>query len=133
MRAENLDSPVHRVSVSCKADSMDVNFYGTYRQITGIKQVEFNLPTQSTLRELLALVIQTYPALEHEILDPEGNLFPYIPIYINGRNPRLNQGMDAVLHSSDVVSLFSPVSSGHINVEDTVLKVQTAGTLKRNK
>ena len=112
---------------------MLVNFYGTYRQITGIKQVEFNLPAQSTLRDLLALVVQTYPALAHEILDPDGNLFPYIPIYLNGRNPRLSHGMDDVLHSSDVVSLFSPVSSGHINVEDAVLKVQSASILKRDQ
>ena len=112
---------------------MQVNIYGTYRQTAGIKQVEFNLPAQSTLRELLAMVVQKYPALEHEILDSKGNLFPYIPIYINGRNPRLNLGMDAILHSSDIVSLFSPVSSGHINVEETVLRVQSAGNSKRNK
>jgi len=41
-----------------------------------------------------------------------------VPVYVNGRNPRLTPtGIDTPLESDSVVSFFSPISSGRMNVE----------------
>ena len=41
-----------------------------------------------------------------------------MPIFINGRNPRLDQdGLKQFLDPEDVISIFSPIASGRMNVE----------------
>jgi MoaD family protein len=98
---------------------MQVDFYGTYRLITGNKTIKFDISAGDTLLDLLHAVAEKFPALHKEIFDERGALFPYIPLYINGRNPRLlEKGINTALVPTDVISLFSPISSGHINVED---------------
>jgi hypothetical protein len=43
---------------------------------------------------------------------------PDVPIFVNGRNPRLETlGVDMPLRADDVISMFSPISSGKMNVE----------------
>lgn len=98
---------------------MIVNFYGTYRLITEHKSVEFDIHPEGTLADLLSAIKTRYPSLGDQIMDDNGDLYPSIPIYINGRNPRLLvDGLQTRLKSTDIVSLFSPISSGHINVEE---------------
>jgi MoaD family protein len=97
---------------------MQVNFYGTYRLITGAKLCEMETFLGDTIRDLLQAVTARYPALRNELFDEHGNLYPYIPLYINGRNPRLLAGgLDTLIKPEDVLSIFSPISSGRINVE----------------
>jgi MoaD family protein len=98
---------------------MQVNFYGTYRLMTGIKSCEFDAVQGSTIRDLLLDVAARYPALQDEMFNEHGKVYPYIPLYINGRNPRLlAQGFDSPIQAEDVLSIFSPISSGRINVEE---------------
>lgn len=98
---------------------MKVVFYGIYRMRTGCKTVELNLTQGGTLLGLLQAVIAKFPSLRSELFDERGNLFPYIPLFINGRNPRLlEDGVNTVIQPQDVLSIFSPISSGRINVED---------------
>ena len=97
---------------------MRVEFYGIYRPIVGGKSIEFE--NDLTLRELLERIVTRYPALRPELLDEAGRLYPWIPLYINGRNPRLfADGQDRPIGAAEVVSVFSPIASGKINVEET--------------
>lgn len=97
---------------------MQVDLYGTFRLIAGKKTVEIKKPQEETVISLLHVLVVKFPALKHEILDENGNLLPFIPLYINGRNPRLlENGVYTLLSEKDVLSLFSPISSGTINVE----------------
>jgi molybdopterin converting factor small subunit len=96
---------------------MQVDFYGVYRPIVGVKSIEFE--NDLTLHQLLALIVTRYPALRSELLDDGGQLYPWIPLYINGRNPRLwTDGLDRPIGAAEVVSVFSPIASGKINVEE---------------
>lgn len=98
---------------------MRVDFYGTYRLITKTKAIEFEIPQGGTIRDILHAVTIHFPALRDEMFDERTNLYAYIPIYINGRNPRLlKDGLDTIIKPEDVLSIFSPISSGRINVED---------------
>jgi sulfur-carrier protein len=98
---------------------MKVNFYATYRQIVGGKTVEFEIKHDTTVRDLLEAIVTRFPPLRDELLDPQGQLYPWIPLALNGRNPRLlRSGVDSILQPDDVLSIFTPLASGRLNVED---------------
>jgi len=69
---------------------MRVAFYGIYRPIVGTNSIA--LDDGLTVRQALALVAARYPVLRDELLDRDGQLYPWIPLYVNGRNPRLWAG-----------------------------------------
>ena len=97
---------------------MRVEFYGIYRTMAEGKSLEFDSCEGSTVRDILKNIGGRFPALMNELFDERGELYPYIPLYVNGRNPRLlEHGLDSPLQADDVLSLFSPISSGRMNVE----------------
>jgi sulfur-carrier protein len=105
-----------------------VDFYGIYRPIAGSKTIEFELERGATIRDLLEAVVSRFPALRDELLDLQGQLYPWIPLTLNGRNPRLlGSGVDSVLQPGDVLSIFSPIASGKINVEDIKKQMTSPG------
>ncbi|MHC4959438.1 MAG: ubiquitin-like small modifier protein 1 [Planctomycetota bacterium] len=92
---------------------MDVNFYATLRPIVGGKTVEFPLPEGTTVQALLDAIVGKYPAMREELLDAEGQLYPHVHLFINGRDaPYLDAGMDTVLTARDKVDLFPAVAGG---------------------
>ncbi|MFN8597678.1 MAG: hypothetical protein U0559_16030 [Anaerolineae bacterium] len=77
------------------------------------------LENDLNLRQVLTMIVARYPVLRSELLDEGGQLYPWIPLYVNGRNPRLRaDGLDRPIGAAEVVSIFSPIASGKINVED---------------
>lgn len=98
---------------------MQIRFYANMRTITGRDAFEVaDLNGDHTLRTLLIALIQHFPDLQPLIFNSNNDLLPDVPIFVNGRNPRLAPlGVDAPLEARDVVSMFSPVSSGRMNVE----------------
>ncbi len=97
---------------------MRVEFYGVYRSLAGGKTLEVESSPGLTVRDILLKVCARFPALKEELFDERGELYAYIPVYVNGRNPRLlKNGLDIPLQPDDVLSLFSPISSGRMNVE----------------
>jgi MoaD family protein len=98
---------------------MKVEIYGIHRLSVGEKTVEVELPQDATVYDALQAVVQRYPSLKTKMFTQRGDLHPYQPIYINGRNPRLlTDGLQTVVRTGDVLSIFSPISSGRINLED---------------
>jgi molybdopterin converting factor small subunit len=97
---------------------MRVEFFGIYRTIANGKNIEVKSGRNLTVRDILQTVCTRVPLLMNELFNEHGDLYPYIPVYINGRNPRLLEaGLNTLLQPEDVVSLFSPISSGRVNVE----------------
>ncbi len=96
---------------------MRVDFYGIYRPIVGTKSIEFE--DGLSVRQVLDAIVTRYPLLRVELLDAHGELYPWVPVAVNGRNPRLStDGLDRPIGADDVLSIFSPIASGKINVED---------------
>ena len=97
---------------------MRVDFYGIYRPIVGGKSIE--VEDGLSVRQVLAVAVARYPALQEELLDAHGELYRWVPVYVNGRNPRLwADGLDRPIGATDRLAIFSPIASGKINVEET--------------
>jgi MoaD family protein len=98
---------------------MQIRFYANMRTIVGQDIFEItDLDGDKTLRNLLNILIEHFPNLQPYLFNSKNDLLPDVPIFVNGRNPRLEKsGVDLPLGSDDIISMFSPISSGKINVE----------------
>ncbi len=98
---------------------MQVRFYANMRGIVGQEIFDVaDLEGDKTLRNLLSILIENFPGIQPYLYSSTNDLFPDVPIFVNGRNPRLEKlGVDMLLGSDDVISMFSPISSGKMNVE----------------
>lgn len=96
---------------------MQLRFYANMRTTVGKPSLEI-AESVASFRDLLALLVDRYPDTAFHLLDAHGNLRPDVPVYVDGRNPRLTAaGIDTPLQPDSTVSFFSPISSGKINVE----------------
>lgn len=96
---------------------MQLRFYANMRTTVGKPSLEI-AESVASFRDLLALLVEKYPDTAFHLLDSHGNLRPDVPVYVDGRNPRLTAaGIDTPLQPDSTVSFFSPISSGKINVE----------------
>ena len=98
---------------------MQVRFYANMRTIVGKEFFEVaDLDGDKTLRGLLNVLIEHFPNIQPYLFNSTHGLLPDVPIFVNGRNPRLEKlSLDMPLGSDDVISMFSPISSGKMNVE----------------
>ena len=97
---------------------MRIRFYANMRPITGRELFDVaDLSGVITLRDLFIYLVERFPNIHQHLFDANNNLRQDIPIFVNGRNPRLDGAMDTPLHADDIISLFSPISSGKMNVE----------------
>jgi molybdopterin converting factor small subunit len=97
---------------------MQARFYANMRTAMGTSVLDVNDARVDTFRKLMAVLVEQYPDARFHLLDANGDLRPDVPVYVDGRNPRLTQlGIDAPLNPDSIVSFFSPISSGKMNVE----------------
>ena len=61
--------------------------------------------------DVLEIICSKYPGLEN-ILFKDGNLQPYVNIFLNGENILESGGLDSSLKQGDEVAIFPPVSGG---------------------
>ena len=89
---------------------MKVHFYATLRQIVGKKTIEIPVEKQGTLQQLVDEVTTRYPALLHELVDEQGELYGYVHVFVNGRDSRfLEDGLSTVVDPEDTISMFPAV------------------------
>ena len=92
---------------------LKVNFYATFRVLTGKKTVEFELPVGSSIRDLINQVIAIFPAFTGQLLDGQGEMFRHIHVFINGRDTYyLPEGLETVLQQDEKIDIFPPVAGG---------------------
>jgi len=92
---------------------MKVNFFATLRQISGQKSVEFDLPPDITVRQLVDAVVTHFPPMRAELLDEHGELYRHVHVFVNGRDtPFLEQGMETAVKYTDTINIFPAVGGG---------------------
>lgn len=105
---------------------MQLRFYANMRTVIGEPSMEVTDARLDTFRKLVNFLIDKYPEAAFHLLDENNDLRKDAPVYVDGRNPRLlKDGIDTSLARETVVSFFSPISSGRMNVE--VLREPTFG------
>lgn len=93
-------------------------FYANLRTLAEQASMQLNRADFPTLRSVVDELIRLYPEMRAHLRDEQGNLRQDLPIFVNGRNPRLQSaGLDSPLEEEDTISLFSPIASGRMNVE----------------
>ena len=93
---------------------MKVNFYATLRPVVGGKTVEFPA-TGMTVQGMIEALLTRYPGLQPHLYDAQGELYPHIHIFINGRDAQyLDNGLRSVLGPEDTVNIFPPVGGGYV-------------------
>ncbi|MCP4421744.1 MAG: MoaD/ThiS family protein [Chloroflexi bacterium] len=86
---------------------MKINFYATLRPIVGQKTVDFDVPENVTVRQLVETIIILYPQTKGRLLDESGELHRHAHVYVNGRDtPYLIKTSDTVLTADDKVDIF---------------------------
>lgn len=97
---------------------MQLRFYANMRTTVGMPALEIDNGDVDSFRKLMALLTEKYPETAFYLLDENGELRQDVPVYVDGRNPRLSPlGIDTPLKPDSVVSFFSPISSGRMNVD----------------
>ena len=97
---------------------MQARFYANMRTVVGTSTLDVDNLGVDTFRKLVTFLVELYPDSKFHLLDERGDLRPDVPVYVDGRNPRLmKDGIDALLQPDSIVSFFSPISSGRMNVE----------------
>ncbi len=84
-----------------------VKFVASLRDVVGKSLVEVDLPSGSTLSDLLSLLLESYPRLS-DFSRIIGGLSESIVVLVNGREA----GEDYELRDGDVVVLLPPASGG---------------------
>ena len=97
---------------------MKAKFYANMRTVVGVSSLDVEDTRVDTFRKLIAYLVDQFPETESHLLDANSDLRQDVPVYVDGRNPRLaSVGLDAPLKPDSIVSFFSPISSGRMNVE----------------
>ncbi len=92
---------------------MQVNFYATFRTITGKKTVFFDLAENTTAAQLLQLILDTFPALTRHLMAGEGQLQPQVHFLVNGQDIMLSpELLQTPLNAQDKIDIFPPVAGG---------------------
>jgi molybdopterin synthase sulfur carrier subunit len=92
---------------------MRVNFYATLRPIVGGKTVDFAVEEGITVAQLLDTMITSYPPLRRQLLNEQGELYPHVHVFVNGRDaPALEAGMQTPLTKDDLLDVFPAVAGG---------------------
>jgi molybdopterin synthase sulfur carrier subunit len=75
--------------------------------------VEFDLPQGGTVGLLVEAIVARYPLMRDILLDPQGELYGHVHVFINGRDtPFLEEGLGTVIHPNDSINVFPAVGGG---------------------
>jgi molybdopterin converting factor small subunit len=66
----------------------------------------------TTVGEVLATLATTYPSLEGQLLDNEGNLHRFLNVYVNDDDVRYIGGLNAPVNDGDDLTLLPAVAGG---------------------
>ena len=82
-------------------------------QVLGKKEIDFDLPEGSTVRDLLTRMVERWGnELSPHLFEPQSDhLLPYLRIMVNGQTIQFLNGMETVLKDGDELLLI-PLAAG---------------------
>jgi len=92
---------------------VEVKFYAMLREIAGRRAESVELPPNSSVRELVDLLVARYGgAFGRYVYDAEKQVRNYLSYMLNGVNINSLDRFDTILKDGDVLSLLPPVGGG---------------------
>jgi sulfur-carrier protein len=85
-----------------------INIHSSLIRFTN-NQSQLELPIEKT-SSIIPILCQYYEKLRTNILDSNGELTPYVNIYVNGKN--LNQLPDTLLRPEDKIDIVTALVGG---------------------
>ena len=90
-----------------------LNFYATFRQLTGQKAIVFEIEAPTQVLGLIQDVCAKYPALKSHLFEMDGSLQGHIHLFLNKRDITfLEDGLETLLMPGDTLDIFPPVGGG---------------------
>jgi molybdopterin synthase sulfur carrier subunit len=91
-----------------------VRAFAAFREILGLKEIELDLPPDTTVSSMIDLLSRDYShgKLKGEVFDKSGNMRKFVKILVNGRDSYFLNGLLTQLHDGDIVAMFPPVGGG---------------------
>ncbi len=78
---------------------MQLRFYANMRTTVGMSSLEIENEGIASFRGLLKVLLEKHPDTAFHLLDGQGGLRSDVPVYVDGRNPRLTPlGIDTPLN-----------------------------------
>ncbi len=92
---------------------MTLRFFATLRAIVGSKHVDFDVPQNASVQELLDRVLERFPELRADVLDEAGCLSRRCHLLVNGRSVvYLEDGLETRLTGEEEIDFFPAVAGG---------------------
>ena len=91
---------------------MEVKLYASLRQAAGIKMIDVNVKTGTTIRDILVEITDRFPILNKHIWKENHELSEYAHVFVNSENIRHLAGLETELKAEDRVDIFPPVVGG---------------------
>ncbi|WP_209474747.1 ubiquitin-like small modifier protein 1 [Thermococcus stetteri] len=84
-----------------------VRYFARYRSLVGKSEEELEVSDGITVRDLIEILKERYPALKNEVFAEDDDLAD-VNVSRNGRYV----SFDEILREGDIVAIFPPVSGG---------------------
>ena len=109
---------------------MVIRFFGSVRNITGVKEIEWEEPTP-TLGAVLCLLADQYgPEFRRWVLDGE-DLGASVMVVVNGNDARHQAGLATPLAATDVVSILPIMAGGTASIQPSANSFQLSERARR--
>ena len=77
--------------------------------VGGAKEIELD---GATVGEVVRALVASHPALDTQVLTPDGELNRYVNVYVNGQDVRYLEGLDTPVGERDEVRLLPAMAGG---------------------
>jgi molybdopterin synthase sulfur carrier subunit len=84
----------------------------TIKKILGKGELELSIPEESTLGDLVSIMVSRWKELSPHVNRPSTGSIPLVRFMINGRDIAFLNRMETVLRNEDEILMLPPVSGG---------------------
>lgn len=93
---------------------MKFRFFGPFREIAKIREIELTIAEEAKILDALSLLIEKYGTeMRKTLFHPQkGSLKSDFQILVNGNNIYARKGVKTPLKNGDIIIIYPPVAGG---------------------